>query len=285
MGFFSRFRLPSVSATDAIRQVADGATLLDVRDNREWNAGHAPGAIHIPVDQVAATAGTPAAQGQAGRRRVPQRRSRARRHDDPARPGHRGGEPPRRHARLGVGGRSRGRQGQQARHHRLTRTSVGDMSTVAGPVLRVESLTKVFGRRSPVTAVADLSFDVQPGRVTGFLGPNGSGKTTTLRCLLGLVTPTSGQALVDGRPYATAGRSHPGGRRGPRGQRLPSRPDRPQPPARPRRGQRRRRRPRRRGPRAGRAHGVRPPTRGRVLAGHAPAPGPRRRPARPTRPP
>jgi ABC-2 type transport system ATP-binding protein len=76
------------------------------------------------------------------------------------------------------------------------------MSTVAGPVLRVESLTKVFGRRSPVTAVADLSFDVQPGRVTGFLGPNGSGKTTTLRCLLGLVTPTSGQALVDGRPYA-----------------------------------------------------------------------------------
>jgi rhodanese-related sulfurtransferase len=52
MGFFRRFRLPSVSATDAIRQVADGATLLDVRDNREWNAGHAPGAIH----QVAATA-------------------------------------------------------------------------------------------------------------------------------------------------------------------------------------------------------------------------------------
>jgi rhodanese-related sulfurtransferase len=56
MGFFSRFRQPSVSAADAIRQVADGATLLDVRDNREWNAGHAPGAIHIPVDQVANTA-------------------------------------------------------------------------------------------------------------------------------------------------------------------------------------------------------------------------------------
>ena len=56
MGLFSRFRLPSVSAADAIAQVADGATLLDVRDNREWNAGHAPGAVHIPVDQVAATA-------------------------------------------------------------------------------------------------------------------------------------------------------------------------------------------------------------------------------------
>jgi ABC-2 type transport system ATP-binding protein len=54
-----------------------------------------------------------------------------------------------------------------------------------------------------VTAVADLSFEVQPGRVTGFLGPNGSGKTTTLRCLLGLVAPTSGRTLIDGQPYAS----------------------------------------------------------------------------------
>ena len=68
-----------------------------------------------------------------------------------------------------------------------------------GPVLQVESLTKRF--RS-VTAVQDLSFTVVPGRVTGFLGPNGSGKTTTQRCLLGLVRPTSGRALVDGIPYA-----------------------------------------------------------------------------------
>jgi ABC-2 type transport system ATP-binding protein len=76
------------------------------------------------------------------------------------------------------------------------------MSTVAGPVLQVESLTKRFGRRSPVLAVSELSFDVQPGRVTGFLGPNGSGKTTTLRCLLGLVAPTSGRTLIGGVPYA-----------------------------------------------------------------------------------
>jgi ABC-2 type transport system ATP-binding protein len=75
------------------------------------------------------------------------------------------------------------------------------MSTVAGPVLQVESLTKRFGRRSGVTAVSDLSFDVHPGRVTGFLGPNGSGKTTTLRCLLGLVAPTSGRTLIGGQPY------------------------------------------------------------------------------------
>ena len=65
--------------------------------------------------------------------------------------------------------------------------------------LEVRSLTKEFGRN--VRAVSDLSFRVEPGRVTGFLGPNGSGKTTTLRCLLGLVTPTAGETLVGGRPY------------------------------------------------------------------------------------
>lgn len=66
------------------------------------------------------------------------------------------------------------------------------------PVLAVEALGKSFG---PVRAVDDLTFEVHPGRVTGFLGPNGSGKTTTLRMLLGLVQPTDGRALVGGRPY------------------------------------------------------------------------------------
>ena len=57
MGLFTRFRKPSISAADAIRLVSEGATLLDVRENAEWNAGHAPGAIHIPAGQVAAQAG------------------------------------------------------------------------------------------------------------------------------------------------------------------------------------------------------------------------------------
>ena len=69
----------------------------------------------------------------------------------------------------------------------------------SGPVIEVEALTKVFRRK--VMAVTDLSFSVRPGRVTGFLGPNGSGKTTTLRCILGLVRPTSGCTSIDGLPY------------------------------------------------------------------------------------
>jgi ABC-2 type transport system ATP-binding protein len=68
-----------------------------------------------------------------------------------------------------------------------------------GLPLEFRNLTKHFGA---VQAVDDLSFSVEPGRVTGFLGPNGSGKTTTLRMLLGLVHPTAGVATVGGRAYA-----------------------------------------------------------------------------------
>ncbi|WP_462167346.1 ATP-binding cassette domain-containing protein [Frankia sp. AiPs1] len=50
-------------------------------------------------------------------------------------------------------------------------------------------------------AVRDVTFTVREGTVTGFLGPNGSGKTTTLRALLGLVTPSFGRAEVFDRPY------------------------------------------------------------------------------------
>lgn len=65
--------------------------------------------------------------------------------------------------------------------------------------ITVEGLGKQFG---PVDAVRDLSFTVEPGSVTGFLGPNGSGKTTTLRMILGLVGPSTGTALVEGIPFA-----------------------------------------------------------------------------------
>ena len=64
--------------------------------------------------------------------------------------------------------------------------------------IEVQNLSKSFG---PVHAVRDLSFQVEPGRVTGFLGPNGAGKSTTLRMVLGLIRPTGGDATIDGRHY------------------------------------------------------------------------------------
>jgi ABC-2 type transport system ATP-binding protein len=64
--------------------------------------------------------------------------------------------------------------------------------------IEIRNLSKHFG---PVHAVRDLSFDVEPGRVTGFLGPNGAGKSTTLRMLLGLIRPTGGDATINGRHY------------------------------------------------------------------------------------
>jgi ABC-2 type transport system ATP-binding protein len=63
----------------------------------------------------------------------------------------------------------------------------------------VRRLGKQFGR---VAAVRDLSFTAPPGAVTAFLGPNGSGKTTTLRMVLGLIRPDQGEALIGGQPYA-----------------------------------------------------------------------------------
>src|SRR5487761_1889670 len=62
-------------------------------------------------------------------------------------------------------------------------------------MIEARGLTKRYGR---VLAVDALSFDVRPGVVTGFLGPNGSGKTTTIRLLLGLITPTAGTAEIFG---------------------------------------------------------------------------------------
>ncbi|HTC71074.1 MAG TPA: ATP-binding cassette domain-containing protein, partial [Acidothermaceae bacterium] len=65
-------------------------------------------------------------------------------------------------------------------------------------MIEVRGLTKRYGRR---TVVDDLSFQVKPGVVTGFLGPNGSGKTTTARMILGLTRSDAGVATINGQPY------------------------------------------------------------------------------------
>lgn len=61
--------------------------------------------------------------------------------------------------------------------------------------IEISHLTKKFGN---FTAVNDVSFNVKKGEVFGFLGPNGSGKTTVIRMLMGLITPTSGTGKVLG---------------------------------------------------------------------------------------
>lgn len=75
--------------------------------------------------------------------------------------------------------------------------------TERDPVIRTSGLTKYFGR---FEAVSDLSLDVREGDIYGFLGANGSGKTTTVRMLLGLVLATSGEIEVLGRAMPRAAR-------------------------------------------------------------------------------
>jgi len=65
-------------------------------------------------------------------------------------------------------------------------------------MIEARGLTKRYGE---TLAVANLSFDVRPGRVTGFLGPNGAGKSTTMRMMVVLDDPTSGSVTIDGRRY------------------------------------------------------------------------------------
>jgi ABC-2 type transport system ATP-binding protein len=64
-------------------------------------------------------------------------------------------------------------------------------------IIETEQLTKLYGE---FRAVSDLSLRVRPNRITGFLGRNGAGKSSTIKMLLGMVAPTSGQATVLGLP-------------------------------------------------------------------------------------
>ncbi|MEV8319070.1 ABC transporter ATP-binding protein [Streptomyces sp. NPDC059900] len=74
-------------------------------------------------------------------------------------------------------------------------TNTGSGATES--VIETSALTKRYGKQ---LAVDRLSLTVPAGSVFGFLGPNGSGKTTTIRMLMGLIEPTSGRASVLGRP-------------------------------------------------------------------------------------
>lgn len=67
-------------------------------------------------------------------------------------------------------------------------------------MIDVQQLTKLYGT---FTAVDGISFSVAPGEVLGLVGPNGAGKTTTLRCLAGIIAPTTGRVLLAGHDLRT----------------------------------------------------------------------------------
>src|SRR5258708_17940320 len=66
--------------------------------------------------------------------------------------------------------------------------------------LIADRLQKKFGA---ITAVADVSFAAEPGKILGLLGPNGAGKSTTIGMLAGLTTPDSGRVQIDGATLRT----------------------------------------------------------------------------------
>ena len=65
-------------------------------------------------------------------------------------------------------------------------------------IVEVKNFKMAFGRK---TVIKDLSFEVRKGEIFGLLGSNGSGKTTTIRALLGFYQPTDGELLIDGKKY------------------------------------------------------------------------------------
>ena len=71
-------------------------------------------------------------------------------------------------------------------------------------MLQVRHLTRRFGEK---TAVDDVTFDVPAGQMTGFVGANGAGKTTTMRMIMGVLTATAGEVLLDGSPITADDRA------------------------------------------------------------------------------
>ncbi len=84
----------------------------------------------------------------------------------------------------------------------VAESQAADASRTSDVVIETRNLSKVyrdFWGRQKVRALKALDLEVRRGEIFGLLGPNGSGKTTTIKLLLGLLFPTSGQALVFGK--------------------------------------------------------------------------------------
>src|SRR5437868_15071250 len=73
---------------------------------------------------------------------------------------------------------------------------------MSDPVLSIRGLRKEYG--TGVLALKTVDLDIQRGEIFALLGPNGAGKTTMINIVCGIVTPTSGEVLVDGRNWQSA---------------------------------------------------------------------------------
>lgn len=81
------------------------------------------------------------------------------------------------------------------------------MSTRSGPILEVENLDVVLGE---TTVLERITFSVAEGRIFGLIGPNGGGKTTLIKTIVGLIRPRSGTIRIDGLPAPGPSASRPG---------------------------------------------------------------------------
>lgn len=85
---------------------------------------------------------------------------------------------------------------------RGAQSGFGRRNVNTNPAVQADKITKRFG---DFVAVNNISFEVHAGEIFGFLGPNGSGKTTTIRMILGLLQPTAGRIMVLGQDVAAGG--------------------------------------------------------------------------------
>ena len=77
--------------------------------------------------------------------------------------------------------------------------ALGYGRTAMAPIISIQNLTKSYA--SGVQALQSTSLDIHKGEIFALLGPNGAGKTTLINIVCGIVTPTSGDVLVDGKNW------------------------------------------------------------------------------------
>ncbi len=90
-----------------------------------------------------------------------------------------------------------------------TKLSFENIDDTDSSPIKIENLTKVYneGDNNEVIAVKDVSFDIHPGEFISIIGPSGCGKTTVLKCVGDLISPTSGEILINGMTNTEARQS------------------------------------------------------------------------------